>query len=353
MLKSGLKNIHIMVIVILLSYALLSYPGTVTNGVTRGLTLCAAVVIPSLFPFMVLSSFIVKSGLCSKFGFLFDPVTRTLFKLPGNAAGVVFMSLIGGFPVGPKMTYELYENGEISKSQARMMMFFCMNAGPAFVLSAVGYSMYNSSKVGLILFASICASSIIVGVVTSIFDNDKEKEFLSHSREKKAQPDNLTAFTYSVSDGANSILSVCIWVVIFSCIGSLLELLPIEPKVLIALKSILEVTSGVNSAAHHFSIPSIAFILGWSGLCVHCQVMQYIQKVGAPLFKFWLSRLANATIASVICSALLDLYPVDIPTMASPDRLFDASLSVSAPGAAVLLSMCALLILDLDTKRKV
>ena len=50
---------------------------------------------PSLFPFMVLSSFIIHSGISKFIGKLLQPVIQFLFYLPGSAGSVIIMSMIG------------------------------------------------------------------------------------------------------------------------------------------------------------------------------------------------------------------------------------------------------------------
>jgi len=351
--KAKIINIHIVILIIIIGFCLLRFPAVVSSGITNGLYLCSGVIIPSLFPFMVLSSFLVKSGFCTKFGFLFEPFTRLLFKLPGCAAGVIFMSLIGGFPVGAKMTYELVENHQITMAQARRMMLFCINAGPAFVINAVGFAMLGSSKVGVILFASLCITSILIGIVTSVMDTYEDLSPMFKTPLNAKDKSLAYAFTNSASDGAQAIFSVCVWVILFSCLGSLISLIPINENTSISLKCILEVTSGCKAAAGTFDIPVIAFILGWSGLCVHCQILQYLQGVGVNIMHFFIARLASGTVASFVCAQLLEMFPCDVQTFSSNSLAFDAAFSVSAPTAAVLLIMSALLILDLDTKREI
>lgn len=268
-------DFQIFLIIIVIGFCLLRFPSAVSSGITKGLYLCSGVIIPSLFPFMVLCSFLVKSGFCEKFGFIFEPFTRLLFKLPGCTAGAIFMSLVGGFPVGAKMTYDLFENHQITMNQARKMMLFCVNAGPAFVINAVGFSMLGSSKVGIILFASLCFTSILIGIVISITETyeDLTPLFKAYNECSPKKEKLAYAFINSVSDAAQSIFSVCVWVILFSFISALISLAPLGEHTAISLNCILEVTSGCNSAVNTFSIPMIAFVLGWGGLCVHCQVL--------------------------------------------------------------------------------
>lgn len=81
--------------------------GDMLRGRQKRNTLAAETVVPSLFPFMTVASFLLRSGLGEAAGKPFDKVCEKLFRLPGVLAPVIIMSQIGGFPIGAKMTYEL------------------------------------------------------------------------------------------------------------------------------------------------------------------------------------------------------------------------------------------------------
>lgn len=119
-------------------YFIFAKPYSVADGITEGLKICFYTVLPSMFPFMVLASYIVKSDIFSPVYKAIAPVTKLLFKQPPCTAGVIVMSLIGGFPIGAKMTASLLERGQITKNQAQRLNGFCINCGPAFAVTAVG-----------------------------------------------------------------------------------------------------------------------------------------------------------------------------------------------------------------------
>ena len=73
--------------------ALLFYPTQAAAGAKRGIGYCVDILIPSLFPFMALSVFVVKSGLAASMGRLTAGPCRILFGLPGSAAAAIVMSL--------------------------------------------------------------------------------------------------------------------------------------------------------------------------------------------------------------------------------------------------------------------
>ena len=72
----------------------------VAAGALSGVQLCLQTVIPSLFCFMVLTGFLINSGLYRLISLPLGPLTKGLFCLPPSMGSVVLLSLIGGYPMG-------------------------------------------------------------------------------------------------------------------------------------------------------------------------------------------------------------------------------------------------------------
>lgn len=73
---------------------------TVSKGVVSGIELCLKTVIPSLFCFMVLTGFLLQSGLYRLLSVPLSPITKHLFFLPPELGSVVLLSLIGAIRWG-------------------------------------------------------------------------------------------------------------------------------------------------------------------------------------------------------------------------------------------------------------
>ena len=58
--------------------ALICWPKEVSAAVKEGLGLCYNVIIPSLFPFFILTSLVISLGLAGYLGRLLEPVMRPL-----------------------------------------------------------------------------------------------------------------------------------------------------------------------------------------------------------------------------------------------------------------------------------
>ena len=330
-------------------YFIFKMPNAISLGISKGLDTCLYAILPSLFPFTVLSLYITKIGLFNGESKILSFITSRIFKQPANVFPVIILSLIGGFPIGAKLTYELLSNRQITKNQALRLNLFCMSGGPAFVVLSVGLNMLNSQKAGVIMFASTTLSSIILGIISSLFD---DKEMLNSKNCKKNISPSL-ALSSSITDSINTILSICAWIILFSAVIECLNYINFNGQILLYLKSILEVTGGCVLLAGKVNLPIITALLGFGGLCVHCQVSSYISASGLKYYKFLIFRMLNAILSATICYFILLVVPVEISTSVLNSTTKIVPFSVSASSFFAVLIMCVILVFDIDSKKKV
>lgn len=107
---------------------LVAAPGEAIAGAKDGLVLCFNVIVPSLFPFFVLSSLVVDLGLAAYLGRALEGLMRPLFRVSGSCAAAVALGFIGGYPVGARTALQLYQQGLCSKPEAERLLAFCNNS---------------------------------------------------------------------------------------------------------------------------------------------------------------------------------------------------------------------------------
>ena len=314
--------------VFFIGFMLLRFPETASQGITDGIDLSLGTLIPSLYPFMVLSTLVIELGIFNKLPKFIDRLSQVVFHLNGKAIGVILLSHIGGLPLGCKMTSELYERGEISRSDGRKMLLFCYCTGPAFTISSVGLYMLGAKEAGLIIYVSLILSSLTVSILSRFFsEEDNLKLTTKAQNESKAIS---TSLVRSVSSGSTAMLSVCGWVILFSCINRLIEILPISDSLKLFFYAISEVTNGVYLIAGTMPLPIIAGIIGFGGLCGHCQVMPYMVKLRLNYKYFLISRIICASLSVIYCDLLLKVYPVSYQVFSVGTLPETNSLGVSA-----------------------
>lgn len=330
--------------------AALLYAHETEDGITRGIAICTQTLIPSLFPFLFLSSFLVRSGACTAAGQWAGRITQFLFRLPGSCAGVILMGLLGGYPVGISMAEELMQRGEITRSQAQRLSLFCVDAGPAFTIAAVGAGMMGSAHTGVLLYASGVVSVLAMGVAVRFLP---ERAPVQKQQIRPVEPLPLTdAMTTAVSSSVKAMVNICAWVLLFCAAGNLIRLIPMPGAWYDAITYVLEISSGCAAAAHRAPPAVLSAMLSFSGLCVICQLTPGARRCGGSMWQLLLSRAVSAAVSGTVCALLCRMFPSYIQTAAGFEPLYHAGLSVSIPACAALLFMGLVVINEVDIKRK-
>jgi len=318
--------------------ALLFFPQESMQAARDGLTLCYNVIIPSLFPFFVLSSLVVELGLAGYLGRLLEGVMRPLFNVNGSCATAFALGFIGGYPVGAKTAISLYENGMCTKTEAERLLSFCNNSGPAFILGVVGAGVFGSSKAGIFLYLAHAAASLCIGILFRFY-----KAGGRGRREERATPQFraqrfTAAFTGSIKNSFLSTLNICAFVVFFTVVIRLLFLcgflsgvaqglgLLLSPLGFSAewaerlLTGLIEISSGVwtlsGSGALAGRLSMAAFMLGWAGVSVHCQVLSFIGGSGLSVRTYLIGKLLHGGLSALFINLLFRLVPLELPASA-------------------------------------
>ena len=287
-------------------------PQRIKNGVTDGLNLCAEVIVPSLFPFTIVALFLFKSGIIGFIGKVLSPVTKKLFHLDENTAGVVLLSFIAGYPIGAKLINELYENKCITAKRAETMLYYSVNGGPAFIVIAVGCGMLNNEKLGVILLFAHILASLIICFLLARFENEEPSAAVKIERES-----TLSSFVNATADSVTSMFSICSWVIVFSVIGVVIDIFFKSPELNTVLSCVAEVTTGIKKLAFSGTVPSVSFFLGFSGISIHMQVLSSLKNFKISYSVFLIMRVINGILSSVICTLILHFFPIGVDTFSS------------------------------------
>lgn len=343
-------------------------PTEAMEGAKTGLTLCFNVIIPSLFPFFVLSSLLVELGLAAYLGRALEPVMRPLFRVNGACATAVALGFVGGYPVGARTALSLYEKGLCSKTEAERLLAFCNNSGPAFILGVVGAGVFASSRVGLLLYLVHALASLLVGLLFRFYGREEGSARRGGTHVESVR--FTSAFTGSVTRSFQSTLSICAFVVFFSVVITLLSRFGIlaalahglsalcapfgltEAWASRLLTGLLEISSGVWSLSGSGTLAGrvsmAAFMLGWAGISVHCQVLSFLSDSGLSVRTYLLGKLLHGGFSAALVWGLTRLFPLAEPvsaylaeqveTLAELD--FSTALTISTVSAWVLWLGC-------------
>ena len=251
---------------------------TALLGATEGIDLCLNTVIPSLFPFIVLSA-VISSSMGSCFTAILHPVAA-LCSMPPGSEILLFIGFLGGYPVGAQSIYQSYHCGQLTKKDAQRLLGFCNNAGPAFIFGMVGNLFSSSAAVWSIWMIQII-SALVVGVLLPA----------SNDGSSVSPQVNSLSISDALRCGIKATSSICGWVVLFRilitvCARWLNWIMTPEYKSLFA--GILELTNGCISLfdIEHEGLRYILCncFLSFGGICVAMQTISVTYDLGMGMY---------------------------------------------------------------------
>lgn len=337
-------------VIFLLGVLMLAFPVDSSQAAKYGLNICLNVLIPSLFPFMVISVILTESGLSRYIFYIPSLILSKLSGLNEHYCNLFFIGMIGGYPSAAKNISICVNNGSIDPKTAETLLCFCTNSGPAFLITAVGSRMCLSSKIGIILFVSSFLSNVILLFFYSV------KIKLPHKMTKLSKLNLSQSIVNSTKSCCESMGMISALVVIFSVLVSFIDKYFHFSQVLkTTFKGILEVTSGCITASHNSSIGAIVTIsamCGFGGICVILQIMSIVSPFKISIKKFVISRIFSAVLNMLFTSILLSIFPVQINQTFISNTSSVNTATLTAPLASVMLLLCCVCLPMCISKKK-
>lgn len=287
---------------------------TAVAGAADGVELCLRTVIPSLFPFFILSILLTSSLTGRKFRFL-CPLGK-FCGIPEGCESLLLIGLLGGYPTGAAAVAQTCREGKLSESVAKRMLGFCSNAGPSFLFGIAAASL-GDVKYGWVLWSIHILSALAAGYL------------LPGSTRERAGTISQKQITLSqaLERSIGIMARVCGWIILFRVILAFLIrwflwLLPGEAQV--AVMGLLELTIGCTRLGGlEFAKAFIlcAALLAFGGVCVLLQTVSVTQGLSlgmyipGKLIQTLVSTLLATVYIAVICREPVSAYLIAFPAI--------------------------------------
>lgn len=282
-------------------------PSAAASAAKDALDMCLVSVIPALFPFMAAAKCAVLCGDLPEDNFVFCLVSK-IFNIPLPGVLSLFFGLLCGYPVGAKTAFDLYLEGRITKKDALKLACFANNAGPAFVIAAVGSGFLKNTAYGVLIYLCHIFGSLAVGFII----RGKEPP-ASRGGGKRIRASLFEVIPAAVSDSVSGILNVSgtiiFFAVLYTVISSPLSLLLKSGAEKAMLAGFFEITSGIRLLSREniylpLKLSLICFLTGFSGLSVIFQTKAFAGRADIKTAPCVLCKLLSAFISSVLCFAV-------------------------------------------------
>ena len=314
-----LKSILIMFTLLYISFELLTESDIILKTVSFSLTIFKDNIFPSLFPFFILSSLLIKYGFVELIGNLSIKFMNRFFKINSKCAFIFFMSIISGNPSNAKYTREIYLNGDINKYEATKILSYSCFTNPLFILGMTS-ALLKNKKVGLIILICHYLSNIIIGFFLRSYHPSKKEEKVSikdsiikmHEKRISNKETFGEIITNSLTESINTLLLIMGVITVSLILTSIINLnISLNSTLQSILNGFIEMTQGLK----YISLENIplktkailsTMIVSFGGLSVHMQIMSILSDTEIKYFPFLISRIASSIISSSLVFILLD-----------------------------------------------
>ena len=228
----------------------------IIDSIKSSFSICINTLLPSLIPFLLLSTIIIKKGL-----------------LPNNIHTLNLLCIISGSPSNAKYIKDYIDNGIISEKDSQKLLNYLQFVNPLYILNGIGLITLNNKKLGLIIFISNLVSSFIL----KRFNNVEFKPYSSNN-------DTLfNIITDSIKETINTVLYIIGVITTFFIITSYISIIfNIDDKYRF-IYGIFEITQGINylnksNLSIHLKTIISSFFISFGGLSIHIQIFGILNK---------------------------------------------------------------------------
>ena len=290
----------------LLLYMLL-FPKKVLADSLAGLDLWFHTVLPSLLPFMILSNVLIGANVVSQLMRPFSGFFRHVLGLSPEGGYAWLLGLFCGFPMGARLTGDMYRQHRISREEAGYLLTFANQSSPMFLSTYVVLHGLGDSTLTLPVFVIFYASAFLTSLVFRI----RSRRFgLPPSRPKKEVPEQTSygnLLDTSIMNGFEIITRLGGYIILFSILAGIVLQLPAPLRTAAPfLSGLTEITTGIHTISGttlplQVKFTAIVCCTAFGGFSTVAQTSCMLNGTGLSIFTYLKGKLVNAAVAGLLC----------------------------------------------------
>lgn len=300
---------------------LLFNSSVISESIRSSLILCVDTVIPSLFCFMVLTSFLSATNLGKLLSIPLLPLTK-LLCLPADCGSTLLMSFLGGYPVGVKTLRDKWEQGKIDENLLKRLAFFCVCPAPSFVIITVGCRFLNNQASGFLLYGAQVLAALFLALVSSVSAAAQSKKELYRFLRQPSHQSYSSALVNAVVFSSQTLLSMCGYILLFGVFSTLLTQSPLPAAVVSLFSAFLEITGGCTHLMElnsPYLLSIFSFFLSFGGLSVLFQLKNILGDCPCSTRWLFLGRICHGLCSAILTAILSQCFPQTISVFTTND----------------------------------
>lgn len=302
-------------ILILVFLFLVIFPSAAVSSARSGLLLWFKVILPTLLPFMIISKLLIETNSVYGFSFLFSAPCKKILSLSNSGTFVILTGFLCGYPMGAKLTSDLYLHHQLSRNEALYLLSFCNNLSPMFISSYLTLTCLDAPKLLPLLILIIYGVPLLFALLLQPFYRKQSQEETSPIIELPAtvRPLPFEAIDNSIMDSFTQITKLGGYIILFSILSGMFLSFPLPVNILALITGTTEITTGLNYIAIQNFPLSLRLLLcipicvfgGLSGLMQTYSMIKDTDLTFSPYIK---AKLIQSAMALLFTILFLQLY---------------------------------------------
>lgn len=280
-------------------------PKAVFTGASEGLLLWFRTVLPTLFPFLLISELLITGGGLDLLTKITGKPLKKIFRVSENGSFAVLAGFLCGCPMGAKAAADLVKSGRISLGEGKYLLSFCNNISPVFILNFVVWKTLDNEKLAVPTLGILFLVPFLLSLVF-------RRIYVREIPGQKPVPQtyagsgsvSFESFDSCMMDSFESITRIGGYIIVFSVLISVIQscFRGICPEQLLPF---LELTNGVvmigqSPADLTVRYPTIVGLCAFGGFCSAAQTDCMIRDTGLSVYPYIIQKLAAGLAASLL-----------------------------------------------------
>ena len=306
-----MKHNFFLICLIFCFFIMLSFPQIVLTGASKGLLLWFNTVIPTLFPFILITNILISTHAFHLLNKFFSPLLCKLFQTSQQGAFVVISGFFCGYPMGAKTANDLCVRKYISRAEGGYLLSFCNNVSPVFIVSYIVLQNLKSPTLIPPTIFILLGSPVLCSFLFRLYYGySKQKTPLSMAISKNT----VFSMDECIMNAAETITKVGGYIILFSVITEFVSLYLSDSSLISCiLMGSIELTSGIlliaksplSFSQKYVLILSLASFGGW---CSVAQTKSMIRESHLSIFAYITEKLITTLVTSLLACLFIQLY---------------------------------------------
>lgn len=310
-MKKNIFNFFIIISCSVLLIEILINKQIVFSSISYSLEIFITSIIPSLFPFFVISDILISYHITNYIPKIINKTFCSAFNCSNASMMVFFLSLLSGFPSNARNIKNLYINKLITKEEASHTLIFTHFSSPLFILSTVAVLFLHNEIFGYIILGSHILGNVILGIITRNYNSISNIDYTPNS---SVCQNFSTVLIKSIKSAIDTLLLILGSLTCFLVLSSLIiENFNLGNYPSMLIKGILEITMGLQNLAtlnisNCYKVVISTMFISFGGLAVHLQVLSQLVDTDIPYQPFFVARIFHALISGGLSYILFNIF---------------------------------------------